>query len=104
MESRWREAREYLGLTLEDVSSFLDSGIYRLAGFENDRRDELTSAEKEKLARLYRRPMAWLRGEPTAPVEIAPDLDRLMERLSEGDRIEVARFAEWLQHGKETAS
>lgn len=94
--SRLREAREFLGLTQEDVASACGWHVDRVITLEDGTGGPATGLEVRKLARLYRRPVPWLCGEST--FQPSGDLLRQIEGLSEGDREAVLDFAEWLEH------
>lgn len=92
--SRLVEGRETLGLTKEDVSGHL--------AFDAGYLDELESGaafpaalELRRLARLYRRNVAWILGEEAdAPVD--PALNAAVQELSENDKEKVLQFARFL--------
>jgi transcriptional regulator with XRE-family HTH domain len=92
-----KECREYLGLSQEDVAAHL--GVPRTAISQLERGNRKVDAlELQTLARLYQRPLEYLTGEDAeAPKESHFDiLGRAASRLSETDREEVTRFAEFL--------
>lgn len=97
--NRLREAREYIGLSQEDAGRVLGFSAGTIDSVEAG---ELTfsPATMERVSGLYRRPVAWLKGEPASPVQITPEPHDLMEKLSDHDRSEVVAFAEFLQHGR----
>ena len=63
--------------------------------FESGKR-KVSIGEIRKLARLYQRPVGWLIGEAEAPNVQGTALYRAASELSEGDRAQVLRFAEFL--------
>jgi transcriptional regulator with XRE-family HTH domain len=103
--SRLREAREYIGLKQEEVGRHL--GIPRTAVSEMESGKRGVSAlELKKLARLYQRPVAWFTGEEEAaplPADVA-FLARTVSGLSDNDRAELQRFAEFLRAKGKAAS
>lgn len=91
---RLREARDALGLTQQDVADAL--GIPRTAVSAMEYADRnLRGHELWRLARLYRRSVAWLLGEQDDP-EIDPSLTRAVSGLTSDDRDTVLRFARFL--------
>lgn len=97
--NRLREAREYLGLTIQDVAVILGTNVPQVRLYEDG---YLRPPEpwEEKLSRLFQRPVGYLRGDPEEPVEISPELDALMEKtkLSQNDRGELLDFVQFLHH------
>lgn len=96
---RLRMARETLGLTQEDVASVLRIPRTSVISMEAGRRN-VTALELRRLARLYRRDVAWVLGEEPEGVEQASAEDRALFRaaaeLSAEDREQVLRFAQFL--------
>ena len=92
---RLREAREYIGLLQEDVATALDIPRASVSAFESGKR-RVSSLELRRLGRLYRRPVAWLLNEKGAEFEIDAPLRRATEVLSDHDKEQVLRFAEFL--------
>jgi transcriptional regulator with XRE-family HTH domain len=91
---RLRDAREYLGLTVAEVAGALGCEPSELERIEAGG-VTITGEQARKLSRLYRRPVAWLRGETTFTP--GQDLLRQVEGLGEHDRSAVLEFAEFLQ-------
>jgi transcriptional regulator with XRE-family HTH domain len=106
LRQRLREVREYLNLTQQFVSE--KTGIARtaIAEIESGKR-RVESTELKKLARLYRHPVAFFLGEdeqstsPDAPILNA--LARATGELTEEDRREVLRYAQFLRFYKRPA-
>jgi len=96
---RLRLARETLGLTQEDVSSVLGIPRTSVISMEAGRR-KVTALELRRLARLYRRNVAWILGEEPRETERASAGDQALFRatsdLSPEDREQVLRFAQFL--------
>lgn len=98
--ARLREARETLGLVQADTAGALGIPRTSVAAMEGGTR-KVTGLELRRLARLYRRPVDWLLGEDDdghvdavgAGHEV---LFRATEPLSEQDREQVLRFAQFL--------
>jgi transcriptional regulator with XRE-family HTH domain len=102
---RLREARKYLGLKQEEVASYLKIPRTALTDIENGQR-KVEAIELTRLAKLYRQPMAYFTGEDEAsaslPVDVA-HLARQAANLSQQDRDELGRFAEYLRARAQTA-
>lgn len=93
--ARLKEAREYVGLLQEDVASALGIPRASVSALESGKR-RVTGLEVRRLARIYRRPVGWLLGEEDVELSAASPLYRATEALSERDRDQVVRFAEFL--------
>ncbi|TGD36362.1 XRE family transcriptional regulator [Brevibacterium aurantiacum] len=93
--ARLKEARETLGITQEDAATAV--GIPRTAIVSMERGTRNVSAtELSVMASLYRRSVPWLLGEPSdAPVD-GNALFRATASLSEADKKQVLRFAQFL--------
>ena len=96
---RLREARKYLGLKQDEVATYLKIPRTALTDIENGQR-RVEVIELARLAKLYRQPIAYFTGEDEAsaslPVDIA-HLARKAANLSQQDRDELGRFAEYLR-------
>jgi transcriptional regulator with XRE-family HTH domain len=95
LAQRLREAREYIGLLQDDVAAALDIPRASVSAFESGKR-RVSSLELRRLGRLYRRPVAWLLNEEGAELEMDAPLHRVTEALSDHDKEQVLRFAEFL--------
>ena len=95
LAQRLREAREYIGLLQEDVATALDIPRASVSAFESGKR-RVSSLELRRLGRLYRRPVAWLLNEEGAELEADAPLRRATEALSDHDKEQVLRSAEFL--------
>ena len=96
--AKLREAREYLGLKQDQVARHIDLPRTAVSEIENGHRG-VSAIELKKLARLYQRPVNWFTGdEPTTavPADVA-FLARTASALSDNDRKELQRFAEFLR-------
>ena len=93
--ARLKESREYIGLLQEDVATALGIPRTSVHALEAGKR-KVTGLELRRLARLYRRPVGWLLGEEDAGLSEAEPLFRAAAALSESDREQVLRFAEFL--------
>jgi transcriptional regulator with XRE-family HTH domain len=100
---RLRIAREYVGLSQEEVAKHLGIPRSALSNVEAGQR-KLDTLELTKLAKLYQRPITWITGEEASapgekdelPAEVA-HLARAAAGLSKQDRGELARFADFLK-------
>ncbi len=97
MAARLREAREYLGLSQEEVASTLQLSRPAVTNIESGSR-KVEALELERLATLYGRTVDYfLRGEePKADAKVA-FAARTLHGLSSKDLEEVVRYAEFLR-------
>lgn len=95
---RIREIREYLGLSQSDVAAHLNLQRPAVGAIEAGKR-RLTATELKLLAELFRYPVSYLLGteEEKAPAEVIA-LARATKSLTEKDRKELLRFAEFLKY------
>ena len=94
LATRLREAREYVGLLQEDVARALGIPRASVSALEAGKR-RVSSLELRRLARLYRRPVGWLLGEDL-DIDVSAPLFRATSALSDNDKEQVLRFAEFL--------
>jgi transcriptional regulator with XRE-family HTH domain len=97
--ARLREAREYLGLSQDEVAKYLGTPRTALTHIESGQR-RIDALELKKLAHLYKRPVVYFTGENQTDAGMPEDvahLARAAAGLSEGDRRELSRFAEYLR-------
>lgn len=98
MAARLREAREYLGLSQEEVARVLAVSRPAVSLLEAGER-RVEAIELERLARLYGRSQEYF----TSGRDVADDdesqghLRRALKGLSDKDLSEVARFAQFLK-------
>ncbi|WP_158853022.1 helix-turn-helix domain-containing protein [Saccharothrix deserti] len=92
---RLRTARETLGLTQDDVAGALGIPRTSVIAMESGRRN-VTALELRRLARLYRRNVQWLLGEEEETAAVDHALYRATNALSEDDKEQVLRFAQFL--------
>jgi transcriptional regulator with XRE-family HTH domain len=96
---RLRMARETLGLTQEDVASVLGIPRTSVISLEAGKRN-VTALELRRLARLYRRHVAWILGEEPEDAGQASAEEQALYRaaseLSAEDKEQVLRFAQFL--------
>lgn len=96
---RLREARKYLGLKQEEVATYLKIPRTALTDIENGQR-RVEAIELTRLAKLYRQPVAFFTGEDEASADLPVDVAHLARRaaaLSQHDRDELGRFADYLR-------
>jgi transcriptional regulator with XRE-family HTH domain len=99
--SKLKTAREYLGLSQEEVSRILGLARSAVSLIESGER-KVNAAELKKFAEIYQKPLGYFTGEAAAPPESVAHLARLATELSQKDRQELLRFAEFLQSRKES--
>lgn len=94
---RLREAREYLGLSQEQVADHLGIPRPSVSTIEAGKR-RITFLELKRLAELYRRPLSYFSGEEEQDADETTDaLFRTTQELSSTDREQVLRFAQFLR-------
>jgi transcriptional regulator with XRE-family HTH domain len=98
---RLKEAREYVGLKQDDVAKKLGIPRSALSNIEAGSR-KVDAIELAQLAKLYQRPVAWFTGEdPSGAADKMPEevahVARAAAALSQQDRQELARFADFLK-------
>ncbi len=102
LSQRLRDAREYLGLSQEFVGDYLDIPRASISAMETGKR-KVSGLELKQLARLYKVSVATLLGEDDLAQEepkqeaIFRALYRTTRDLSDQDREQVLRFAQFLQ-------
>jgi transcriptional regulator with XRE-family HTH domain len=99
MGARLREAREYVGLSQDEVAKTLSIPRTALSNIETGQR-RIDVLELKKLARLYKRPVEYFTGEEKIDQSLPAGVARLAQTavgLSQRDRQEVTRFAEYLR-------
>lgn len=100
---RLKEAREYLGLTQQQVAEAISIPRSAVSDIESGKR-RVAVDELKRLATLLRHPVTHFLGEEP---EIAADvlaLARTAENLPEDDRKELLRFARFLEYQKKSDS
>ena len=103
---RLRKSREYIGLSQVEVARYL--GIHRsaLSNIENGQR-RVDALELKRLAELYKQPVGHFTGEKPLEEGLPDDvahLARAAKSLSQQDRSELTRFAEYLRTRAEADS
>lgn len=100
---RIKEAREYLGLTQQQVANAISIPRSAVSDIESGKR-KVNADELKQIAALLRHPVSYFLGEEP---EMAPDvlaLARTVENLSENDRKELLRFAKFLEYQRKDES
>lgn len=97
---RLREAREYLELSQDEVARILNIPRTAVSLMEAGQR-KVDAIELQKLADVYQRPVDFFIGGRKFPLSPVPEsvqhLARTAAKLSDRDREELLRFAEFLQ-------
>jgi transcriptional regulator with XRE-family HTH domain len=97
--SRLRQVREYLNLSQQYVAE--KTGIPRSAVSDIERGvRKVDSLELRKLSRLYMHPVGFFLGESDPGDEVRA-LARAVTDLTDQDRAEVVRFAQFLRYSAE---
>ena len=97
LAERLKQAREYLELSQDEVAKKL--GIPRSAvSLVESAQRRVDAIELRRFAQLYQRPVSYFTGEVvrSAIPEDVEHLARAAKKLSQRDREELARFAEFL--------
>ena len=101
MAARLRDAREYLGMSQDEVAVALKLPRPAITNIESGSR-KVEAIELDQLAQLYGRPVTYfLSGEQAdqTALEGVAFYARTLKGLSEKDVTEVVRFAEFLRAG-----
>lgn len=96
---RLKEAREYLELSQDEVAGVLKVPRSAISLIEAGQR-RVEALELQRLAAIYQRPIGYFTGEnpePAALPETVQHLARTAAKLTDRDREELQRFAEFLQ-------
>jgi transcriptional regulator with XRE-family HTH domain len=97
LADRLRDAREYLGFSQDDVAKALNIPRSAISLIENGQR-KVEALELKALAKIYQTSVAVLTGEEPRP-ELPEDVEHLARaaaKLTDTDRQELRRFAEFL--------
>ncbi len=96
LAERLREAREYLGLSQQFVAEHTSIPRVAISAIENGKR-KVEALELEALAAIYKYPVThFLEGSLDAPASVRA-LAREAANLTERDREEVLRFAQFVK-------
>lgn len=103
LQQRLREAREYMGISQAKVAEYLEIPRSAVSELETGKRT-ISALELQRLAKLYQKPASWftedfVEGVP-ADVEF---LARTATELSQTDRGELQKFAEFLKSKSKVA-
>jgi transcriptional regulator with XRE-family HTH domain len=100
---RFKEAREYLDLSQDEVAKKVGLPRTAISLIESAQR-RVDAIELQKFAELYQRPITYFTGEVIAAKlpEDVEHLARTATKLSDRDRQELARFAEFLNSRSES--
>jgi transcriptional regulator with XRE-family HTH domain len=96
---RLRDARNYLGLTQEEVAAYLNIQRTALTDIEGGRR-RVDALELARLAKLYRQPVSYFTGGDESAAALPPSIAYLARQaasLSLQDLEELGRFADYLR-------
>ena len=96
--ARLREAREYLGLSQDEVARVVAIPRPAISLVESGQR-KVDALELKKFAELYQRPVADFTGDVDADTpmpETVQYLARAASKLADVDQAELLRFAEFL--------
>ena len=93
---RLREAREYRGLSQNDVAQNIGVTRSAISLMESGARN-VSAIELSRLAKLYKVTMESLAGQDSSASESIGMVARATATLSDKDREEVLRFAEFLR-------
>jgi transcriptional regulator with XRE-family HTH domain len=97
--ARLREAREYLGLSQDEVAKAVGLSRPAVTLIEKGQR-KVDALELKKLAELYQRPVVDFTGDvdviDASVPETVQHLARAAAKLTETDQAELLRFAEFL--------
>jgi transcriptional regulator with XRE-family HTH domain len=94
---RLKEARDYLGLSQQDVADQLKLSRSAISQIENGQRG-VETLELKALAKLYQRPVGYFTGDEQAaviPAEVQL-LAKQLKKLSAEDRETLLRYTEFL--------
>lgn len=95
---RLKDAREYLGLSQEEVSKGISIPRSALSAIESGSRG-VDVLELKALAKIYKLPISHFTDESPTHVELPADiahLARAASQLAKKDRDELGKFAEYL--------
>jgi transcriptional regulator with XRE-family HTH domain len=97
--SRLKEAREYLGLSQDDVSKIVKLPRPAISLMEAGQR-KVEAIELKRLAEVYQRPIGFFTGDTLDPAPLPEEVQHLARtaaKLTDKDREELLRFAKFLQ-------
>jgi transcriptional regulator with XRE-family HTH domain len=103
LAQRVRTEREYLGLSQEQVSRALNVSRAAVSAIETGRR-KVSSVELARLAKLFGTTTDRLLGSAIAADDSATQLFRATKDLSDNDKEQVLRFAEFLSNSASSSA
>ena len=102
--ARLKEAREYLGLSQQEVADSTKLSRSAISMIETGQR-RVDAVELSGLARLYQQSVSYFMGEEEkTPNDDVSMLARKAAQLSEKDRSELLRFSEFLIQRSQSGS
>lgn len=102
---RLREAREYLELSQDEVARALGVPRAAISLIESGQR-KVEALELKKFAQIYQRPVSHFTGGGPKKSQLPAEVEHLAKKaaeLSDRDRAELARFADFLKSRAATA-
>jgi transcriptional regulator with XRE-family HTH domain len=96
---RLREAREYLQLSQDEVARTLGVPRAAISLIESGQR-KVEALELKKFAQIYQRPVNHFTGGDQKKTQLPAEVEHLARKaaeLSDRDRAELARFADYLK-------
>ncbi len=97
--ARLRKARNYLGFKQEDAANVLGIPRTALSDIETGRR-KVEAIELQRLAKLYRQSVSHFLSDDEEEAPLPANIARLVRQaasMSEQDREELSRFAQYLR-------
>lgn len=101
--TKLKEAREYLGLSQQEVSDAVGLPRSAISLIESAQR-RVDSMELKALATLYQRPIGFFTGEEMPMAADVALLAKQVSKLSAQDRGELLRFSEFLLQRSKTGA
>jgi transcriptional regulator with XRE-family HTH domain len=96
---RLRDAREYLQLSQDEVARALGVPRAAISLIESGQR-KVEALELKKFAQIYQRPTSYFTGGDQQKSKLPAEVEHLARKaaeLSDRDRAELARFADYLR-------
>jgi transcriptional regulator with XRE-family HTH domain len=99
LAQRLKNAREYMELSQDEVAALLKVPRSAISLIESGQR-RVEALELQRLAEIYLRPIGYFTGEAVEPAALPASVQHLIRtasKLTDQDREELQRFAEFLQ-------
>lgn len=99
LAEKLKQAREYLELAQEEVADIVGISRSAISMIESGQR-KVDSIELKKLAGVYQRTVSSFTGDDAMGAALSPEIEHLArtaKSLSDKDREELSRFAEFLR-------